>query len=406
MAALTRRPPAITGVGRSTVEALVDALNADPCRVGFRMFTVAKDAEMERLLTQAGLSMSDVLSEGRKLALRSTANITTGGVPIDVTEQVHPDNIELAERAAKGVGLDVAGIDFLTTDITRSHLQVGGRIIELNARPGLDIHIWPYAGRQRNVAGEVLKLSFPPETDGRIPTVAIAGDKGTGATARNLDRILRGSGRSVALALRGRSFVNGVPAALSEVQQARAAPVLLRDPEVDTLISTVSPRQTARRGLVLETFQLTVIMDKVKDGEAELFHAGLGVIQRATTDCFVVGAGNSVALDRLRELGARQLILVSDHPNDPALQAHLNAGRAAVAVRWHEGDVRIALLSGAKVLASIPAEVGSSRDGRATRRRLKNGKMFAIGAAFGLGLSGSEIMAAFRNAPPIVPDVD
>ncbi len=406
VAALTRRPPTITGNGKATVEALVDALNADPYRDGFRGFKVEKDAEMNRLLALSGLTLDDVLSEGQTVPLRSAANVSTGGMPVDVTDQVHPDNREMAERAARGVGLDIAGIDFLTTDIARSYREVGGKIIELNARPGLCMHTWPHDGIPRNVAGEVLKLSFPSGVDGRIPAVAVAGDRGTGTTARNLDMILRGSGRSVALALRERSFMKGVSAELSEEQQANAARILLRDPEVDTLVSTVSPRQAARRGLVLETYRLTVILDKVKDGEAERFHAGLDVLQRATTDCFVVGAGNSVALDRLRELGARQLILVSDRLNDPVLQRHLNAGHVAVTTMWQDAQARIALLSGAEILASLRADVGSSRDGRVKKRRLKNGKMFAIAAAFGLGLSGSEIVAAFRNAPPIVPEVN
>lgn len=407
VAALTRLPPAVVGDGKRTVEALINALNADPDRDGFRLFKVTKDAELARQLARAGVSLGDVLAEGRTLVLRAAANVSTGGLPIDVTEQVHPDNREMAERAARGVGLDIAGIDFLTTDIGRSYREVGGGIVELNARPGLDIHVWPYGGKPRNVAGEVLKLSFPPETDGRIPTVAVAGDKGTGTTARTLDAILRGAGRSVALALRTHSYVNGVSAELSPEQQANAARVLLRDPEVDTLVSTVSPRQAVRRGLVLETFRLTVIMDKVKDNETELFHTGLDIVQRATTDCFVVGAGNVVALDRLRELGARQLILVSERLNDPVLQVHLNAGHAGVATMWQDGEIRIVVLSGADVLTSIRADDGSSRDSRTRKRRLKNGKLFAVAAAVGLGLKGSEIAAALRNAPPIiVPDGD
>ena len=405
VAALTRLPPSITGDGKGTVEALIDALNADPRRDGFRLFKVTKDAELDRALARAGLSMGDVLNEGQTVTLRFAAKVSTGGLPIDETDDVHPDNREMAERAAKGIGLDIAGIDFLTTDITRSYREVGGGIIELNARPGLDIHIWPYEGKPRNVAGEVLKLSFPPGTDGQIPVVAIAGDRSTGTTARTLDMILRGAGKSVALALRERAFVNGESAELTEQQQVNAAHILLRDPEVDTLISTVSPRQAAKSGLALEKYRLTVFVDKAKEGDTKLFHAGLDVVQRATTDCFVVRSGNIVALDQLRELGARRLILVNDRLNDPVLEEHLNAGHAAVATMWQDGEIRIVLLSGAEVLASFPVDVGSSRDGRTKKRRLTNGKMFAVAAAFGLGLTGPEITAALDNAPPIVPEV-
>ena len=405
-AALLRIPPTITGDGEATVEALIDELNADPRRDGFRLFKVAKDAEVNRLLSEAGLTMNDVLGKGRTVNLRSAANVSTGGLPIDVTDQVHPDNREMAERAAKGVGLDVAGIDFVTTDITSSYREVGGGIIELNARPGLDIHIWPYEGVHRNVAGELLNLLYSSGTTGRIPIVAVAGDKATGATARILDAILRGAGRSVALVLRDRSFVNGVSSELSETHHTNAARILLRDPEIDTLVSTVSLRQTTRSGLVLETCDITVIMDKAKDGEVDLFHNGIDVMQRATTDCFVVGAGNMVALDRLRELGARRLILVSDRLDHPVLQAHLSAGHQAVTMMWQDGEERVVLISGTKIMASLQANVASSRDGRNKIRRIKNGKMYAIATAFALGLSGNEITGALSNAPHIVPEVD
>ena len=202
----------------------------------------------------------------------------------------------------------------------------------------------------------------------------------------------------MALALRERAFVNGESAELTHEQQANAARILLRDPEVDTFVSTVSPRQTAKSGLVLEQYQLAVIMDKVRDGETELFQSGLDVVQRGTTECFVVRAGNVIALDRLRELGDRRLILVSDRLKDPGLQAHLNAGHVAVSTMWQAGEIRIVLLSGAEILTSIRIDVGSSRDGRSRKRRLTQGAMFAVAAAFGLGLSAPEIVAAFRHA--------
>lgn len=404
VAALTRRPPSITGDGQSTVEALIDKLNAHPFRDGFRLFEVEKDTELYRLLRQADLTMSDILDEARTVTLRSAANVSTGGMPIDVTEQVHPDNRQMAERAANGVGVDVAGIDFLTTDISRSYREVGGAIVEIIARPDLCMHTWPLQGKSRNVAGEVLKLPYPSGTDGRIVIAAVAGDKGTGATARTLDMILRGAGKSVALALRSRAFVNGESAELTKTQQTQAPSILLRDPKVGILVSTVSPRQAARHGLLLDQCTLTVIMDKVMEEATNFFHSGLDIIKRATTDCFVVGAGNIVALDQLRDLGARNLILVSEHHNNPALQAHLNAGHTAVTTMWYGEEVRIVLVSGTEHLASFHLNIGSLHDGRVRRKRLKMGKMFAIAAAFGLGLSGSEIETAFQNAPAIVPD--
>ena len=404
IAAVNRQPPHITGDGKSTVATLLDRLNEQPYRDGFRGFPVEKDSEFYRLLEHAGLTLSDIPGEGQTVTLRSAANVSTGGIPIDVTEQVHADNREMAERAAIGVGLDIAGIDFLTTDISRSYREVGGAIVEINARPGLDIHLWPMIGKSRNVAGELLKRSFPSKENGRIPVVAVSGDRGTGSTARTLDMILRGAGRSVALTLHTQAYVNGASAELAQKQQAQAPLILLRDPQIDTLVSALSLRQTARRGMLLEKCSLSVIMDRNKGGESSLFHQGTKIIGRATTDCFVVGSGNMLALDYIAPLSNRRLILVSDRLNDPALQAHLKAGHEAVTTIWHDGDIRIALMSGTEVLATFPFGAASFGSGKNIKRRLKNALMFAIAAAYGLGLSGEEIQTALTQAPDIVPD--
>ena len=169
----------------------------------------------------------------------------------------------MAEKAARGVGLDVAGIDFLTTDIGRSYRDIGGAIIEINARPRVCACItWPMVGKPRNVAGEVLKLSIPAGEDGRIPIIGIAGDKGTGTTARYLDSLMRGAKKTCALALRRESFIDGDPAGLTPRQQANAAATLLKDPEVEMLITTLSPRRAVRAGLGLEQCSVLVIQDK------------------------------------------------------------------------------------------------------------------------------------------------
>ena len=403
IAAVNRQPPTITGNGKSTIAALIDELNADPYRDGFRGFPVKHDAELQRLLDREGLGLDHTLEAGRHLALRLAANVSTGGIPIDVTDQVHPDNRDMAERAATGVGLDIAGIDFLSGDISRSYRETGA-IIEINARPGLDIHVWPRTGKVRDVAGALLNLSFPPGVSGRIPVVAVAGDKGTGSTARILDMLLRGAGQSVALAMRSRAFIRGISADLSDKQQKKAPLVLLRDPEVETLVSTLSPRQTSQQGMLLDSIKLTIIMDRVKPGNANSFHRGLDVICQATSDCFVVGAGNIVALDKITALGDKHLVLVDERIGNPGIQAHLKQGGDVVTTQWIDGQTRAVLLSGTKTLASFPISVASPRDGRIRRQRLKKSMLFAIGAAHGLGLSGPEIQSALANAPEIVPD--
>jgi cyanophycin synthetase len=311
----------------------------------------------------------------------------------------------MALRSAAGVGLNIAGVDFITRDISKSYREVGGAIIEINARPGLDIHIWPKIGATRDITSDILRLVFPSNSNGRIPIVSIAGDKGIGAPARYLEMILRGSGRSVAMALRNHSYLNGNHAELSASQQRKAVKVLLRDPEVETLLCTVSLRRVAKNGLCLDQCSLSILMDKFFEENTELFHKGLDVIKRATTHCFVVGAENHFVFNKLKSVRNKRLILVSDHFNSTRLKEHLANGHSAVTTNWSNGKVRILLLSGKGILASFDTDVVASRDGRLRKMRLAKSLMYAIAAAHGLGMSGPEITQVLTNAPSIIPDV-
>jgi cyanophycin synthetase len=403
VAALTRKPPVITGDGKSTVEQLIAELNAHPLRDGFRLFKVEHDLELQRILKLERLSLKDVPAAGRIIALRSAANVSTGGIPIDVTDQVHPDNKNMAVRAANGVGLNIAGIDFLTQDISRSYKDTGGAIIEMNARPGLCMHTWPLYGQSRNVAGEVIKLAFPANNDGRIPIAAITGDRGTGTVARYLDMLLRGHGMSVATALKKNAYVNGVHANYTEKQQRLAARLLLSEPDIDTLVATVSPRRVTKKGMQLEQCHVAVIMDKIKDTDNDLYYLGLRVIERATNNCFVVGASNQLAINYLHNVNDRPVILVSEKQNHPNLHQHINMGKTAVTTHWENEHDKIVLISDQKVLTSFGFECLDVGLNSITRiNRLKKSLMYAIAAAYGLGLPVERISSALQKAPSII----
>ena len=134
-------------------------------------------------MEEAGVTAETVLAEGRILFLRSTANLSTGGTAIDMTDVVHPDNRDMAERAIKAVGLDVGGVDFLISDITQSYKDIGGAIVEVNAAPGFRMHVAPSEGTPRDVAGKVIDMLFPVGTASRIPIAAITGTNGKTTTS-------------------------------------------------------------------------------------------------------------------------------------------------------------------------------------------------------------------------------
>lgn len=398
VAAVHRLPPSIIGDGQSTVETLIDAENENPYRDGFRGFKIVLDGEVMRHLSLAGLSLEDVPQQGLTVCLRTAANVSTGGLPIDVTDQVHPDNREMAERASLGVGLDVAGIDFITTDISRPYHEVGGSIVEINARPGLDIHTWPVAGKSRNVAGDLLEEMFPGQHNGKLPVAIICGDRGIGTVAKTLDKILRGARRSVALTLRKGYFINGVVAKWSGKQQLQAQGILLRDPGIDTLVSTVSLRHTGESGLKLERASVSVIMDRVKAGGDDQFRLGTDIVARTTTDCVIAGVGNLAVRENLSANRDKQLIIVSYRNDDPELQTHLGKNGVAVTTQWRDGENQAILMSGEKILAGFALIKLAQNDSDIKRQRLVTAFLFSIAAAYALGLAPDEIAASLSSA--------
>lgn len=156
VAAAKRVPAHVVGDGNSSVEELVARVNEDPLRgVGHEkvLTRISLDKQAELMLSHHGYEVSSVPSEGEVLYLQPTANLSTGGTSVDVTDTIHPDNKSMAERSILALGLDVGGVDFITTDITRSYREVGGGICECNAAPGFRMHVAPSEGGAAQCSG-------------------------------------------------------------------------------------------------------------------------------------------------------------------------------------------------------------------------------------------------------------
>ena len=172
VAAAKRVPGHVVGNGQHTIEQLVDIVNEDPRRgVGHEkvLTRLELDHQAERLLGKLGYDKDTVPADGEVVYLRSTANLSTGGTAIDVTDVIHPDNREMAIRAIKAIDLDIGGVDFLTNDITESYRDAGGGICEVNAGPGFRMHVAPSEGESRDVGGAVVDMLFPADAPSRIP---------------------------------------------------------------------------------------------------------------------------------------------------------------------------------------------------------------------------------------------
>jgi cyanophycin synthetase len=250
IAVAERIPAHVIGDGVHTITQLVDIVNQDPRRgVGHEnvMTRIKIDAHVLEYIARSGLAAESIPAAGDVVMLRATANLSTGGTAVDRTNEIHPDNAEIARRAAMIVGLDIAGIDFIAPDITRSVRETGGGIIEINAAPGFRMHIEPSEGAPRDVARPVMEMLFPKGSRSRVPILAITGTNGKSTVGRMVKHVLRYTGCTVGLTSTSGVYVNGVLVSEGDATGPRSARLILRDPTVE-----VAVLETARGGLLRE----------------------------------------------------------------------------------------------------------------------------------------------------------
>ena len=382
VAALTCFPPTVTGDGKRTIRQLVEKLNEEPDRDDLRLSPVAVGAEMERHLAKRCLVIDDVLSEGRTITLCASGHIATGGIPIDVTDRVHPDNRTMAERAAAAVGLDVAGVDFVTTDISRPHLEIGGTILEVNARPGLCMHVWPREGLSRDVAGPILDIVFPPGDTGSVPKLLVAGDRGTGRIGRATDAWLRENGVTVGLSLRRAAYLAGKPVDIAAGSLAHAPRLLLRAGTLECLVATISLRRTATYGLGLEACDAAAIVARGYDRDSLAFDKGIEVLMKANRGRFVVTTCDRAARVALASLDPARLILVAARPDDADARSQIAAGRSAVIRTWRRGEPLVTMFDEGRPVASASIPDRTRANPKELEAHLG---AFALAHAVGLG---------------------
>jgi cyanophycin synthetase len=269
MAAIAERVPAsVTGDGTSTVEALVDTANADPRRgVGHEkvLTRIKVDDAAVTLVRDQGFEMTDVPPEGLMVKLALTGNMSTGGISIDRTYEAHPENIEIAEEAARMIGLDIAGIDFICPDITEPVRETGGAICEVNAAPGFRMHTHPTIGEPQFIAKPVIDMLFPPGAAARIPIVAVTGTNGKTTTSRMISHIFKGMGRKVGMTSTDGVVIDERLVIRSDASGPRSARMVLQNPRVDFAVFEVARGGILREGLGYERNDVAVVLNVQPD---------------------------------------------------------------------------------------------------------------------------------------------
>ena len=251
VAAARRVPPYILGDGKRTVKELVDELNNNPLR-GWgheNYLTKVRIGEEEiNYLKQQGFILTDIVPKGEIVYLRRNANLSTGGMAEDVTDEICEEIKMAVERAAKAIGLDVCGVDAIIKDIKRPLGNGNGGIIEINTAPGLRMHIKPTKGKGRNVGMDIINHLFPSD-NGRIPVIAITGTNGKTSVVKIVEKILENKGYCVGMTTTGGIYICGKKVVEGDTTGPWSARLVLRDRDVDVAVLECARGGIWRRGL-------------------------------------------------------------------------------------------------------------------------------------------------------------
>jgi cyanophycin synthetase len=273
--AALRTPASVVGDGVHSINWLVEETNRDPRR-GFgheKVLTqITLDGYSRKILDEKGYTVDTVPARGELVILKPTANLSTGGTSTDVTEEVHPVNIFMAERISKIIGLDICGIDIMATDLKTPISENGGAVLEVNAAPGFRMHIEPSEGIPRNVAEPVVDMLFPKGSNGRIPIIAITGTNGKTTTSRLTAHIAKSAGKKVGYTTSDGVYIQNQLMMRGDCTGPLSSQFVLKDPTVDFAVLECARGGILKNGLAFNHCEVAIITNVAAD------HMGLGGI--------------------------------------------------------------------------------------------------------------------------------
>jgi cyanophycin synthetase len=340
VAVAERIPAHVIGDGKLTVQELIDQTNLDPNRGDGHenvLTNIVVDRTSLDLLARQGYTLETVLDSGVICYLRATANLSTGGIAVDRTDDIHPENIWLAQRVAKIIGLDIAGIDVVTPDITKPIRDVDGVIVEVNAAPGFRMHVCPSQGLPRNVAAPVMDMLFPYGKNGRIPIVSLTGTNGKTTTTRLIAHIYRQTGQVVGYTTTDGIYVDDHLVEKGDTTGPQSAQVILKDPTVEVAVLETARGGILRSGLAFETCDIGVVLNISAD------HLGIGdidtieqmaqlksvVVESVSPKGYAVLNADDPLVSAMAARVKGQIAYFSMNPNNELIQSHTQGGGLA-----------------------------------------------------------------------------
>jgi cyanophycin synthetase len=374
VAVAERVPAHVIGDGASTIAALIEVTNQDPQR-GDGHDNVLTKIEIDhegtwQLLSQQGHTLDTVLPAGEICYLRGTANLSTGGIAVDRTDEIHPENLWIAQRVSQVIGLDIAGIDVVSPDIRRPLREVGGVIVEVNAAPGFRMHTNPSQGIARNVAEPVLNMLFPPGSPSRVPIIAITGTNGKTTTTRLIAHICRQTGRTIGYTTTDGIYIGEHLLEKGDTTGPQSAQQILKDPTVELAVLETARGGILRSGLGFSQCDVGVILNVQAD------HLGLGdidtveqladlkavVAESARTDGYAVLNADDPLVAAIADHIQAQVTYFSLDPNNPIIRQHISQG--GLAAVYENGYISI-LKGDWTIRIELAVNVPVTLDGRA-----------------------------------------
>jgi len=268
VAAAKRTPAHVVGDGSSTIQQLIDEVNKDPRR-GYgheKVLTMITVNEItENILKEKNYTLDSVIAKDEILNLKDTANLSTGGTATDVTDIVHPENVFMAERISRVIGLDICGIDLMTSDVSKPVSETGGAVLEVNAGPGFRMHLAPTEGLPRNVAAHVIDMMYPHGSSARIPIVAITGTNGKTTTTRLIAHMVKMMGHKVGYTTSDGIYIQNHMLDKGDCTGPGSAEFVLKDPTVDFAVLETARGGLLRAGLGFHHCDIAIVTNLAPD---------------------------------------------------------------------------------------------------------------------------------------------
>ena len=403
IAAARRDPPLVTGDGRLTIRELVDRVNKDPLRGEGHATSLTRiriDEIALATLASAGLTPDSTPDRGQRVVLRNNANLSTGGTATDVTDHVHPKVAQRAVQAAQMVGLDICGVDVVCEGLHRPLEETGGGIVEVNAAPGLRMHLTPSYGKPRAVGEAIVDLMFPPGEDGRIPVVAVSGTNGKTTTVRLIAQMLRQSGLRTGMTTTDGVYIGDQLIDDGDCSGPKSARNVLLHPDVDAAVFETARGGILREGLGFDRCDVAVVTN-IGVGD----HLGLSyintvedlsvvkrvVVQNVRPGGMAVLNGADPLVARMAEACPGRVTLFGRDPRCATLIAQKVRGERVVTVET--GEI---VCFERETVARLPLRDIPLTLGGAIGFQVEN-VLAAVGAGWGLGIGFETIAAALAG---------